>query len=115
MTVDRPVEKNGLSTGRRVANQVGAIPGRNMDPCFALMIGAAALGFYGAPLWSVLIVAAVLTGLSSSKHAEHVRRYPEVGSGRVLAMRLGASALNNAAHVAMSFAAGRAFSWLVPI
>ena len=82
---------------------------------YALMTAAAALGFGGAPLWLVFVIGALLTLLSSAKHAGRVRRYSDLGTARVLVVSVGASTLNNVAFAAMSFAAGRAFAWLISI
>jgi hypothetical protein len=79
----------------------------------ALMAAAAGLGFANGPIWSVLVLAVLLTATSYAKHLTLARRYADVGSVRVAALSIGASAINNAVFAAMAFMAGRAFAWLV--
>ena len=87
------------------------IGGQKME--LALMIAATALGFAGARWWTALVIGLILTLLSASKHGALLKRYPDVGAARVLALSVASTALNNVAFAAMTFAAGRAFAWLI--
>ena len=79
----------------------------------ALMVAATAAGFLGAAWWIALVIGLLLTLLSLTKHNTLARRYEDVGAARVLALSVGAATLNNLAFAVMTFAAGRAFAWLV--
>ena len=81
----------------------------------ALMVAATAAGFFGASWSTALVIGLFLTLLSMSKHAKLARRYEDVGSVRVLALSVGATLANNVAFATITFAAGRAFAWLVSI
>lgn len=78
-----------------------------------LMVAATALGFAGARWWMALIIGLLLTLVSASKHGALARRYPDVGMARVLALSVATTAINNIAFATMTFAAGRAFAWLI--
>ena len=77
------------------------------------MVLATGLGFTGVGWPAILIIALFLTLLSSGKHGALARRYADVDEARVLALSIGTTAANNLAFTAMTFAAGRAFAWLV--
>lgn len=77
------------------------------------MIVATAFGFAGVGFWAVPGIAILLTLLSRSKQSERARQYNDVGGGRVLALSIGATVANNLIFTAMTFAAGRAFAWLI--
>ena len=77
------------------------------------MVLATVCGFAGAGYWIIPAIALSLTALSANKHADRARQYHDVGTSRVLALSLGATLANNLIFTAMTFAAGRAFAWLI--
>ena len=80
----------------------------------ALMVASAAAGFFRVHWGFALFVGLLLTILSSSRRSlAFARENSDVGSVRVLALSFGAMTINNIVFAAMSFAAGRAFSWLI--
>jgi hypothetical protein len=82
-----------------------------MDVLILLLLMA--LGAVGAPIHAVFFGAAILTLLSAPRKVQLARTYPDVGSGRVLAVALFLSFANNAVFSLLSFGLGRAVAQLL--
>jgi hypothetical protein len=80
---------------------------------YALLALASIMGFGDGPWYLVLIVAALLTLLSSARHKTYANRYSDFGAARVFAVFAMASAANNIVFAAMSFGLGRGVAWLI--
>ena len=80
---------------------------------YLLLLIAALFGYSSAPLPWVIVLAGLLTGLFSARHAVLARQFAEVGVMRVFATSFGASFLNNLVFVAIAFCLGRGIAWLV--
>lgn len=80
---------------------------------FLLVLAATFLGFRGAPWWSVLIVAFVLTSLSLSRHVPRARRYQSAQAVHTFSLALLLSGLNNVAYSVIAFGLGRGVALLV--
>jgi hypothetical protein len=72
-----------------------------------ILLAAVGFGALGAPVHVVLILAAVLTGLSARRKIAIANTYPDVGASRVLAGALFLSLANNAVFSLLSFLLGR--------
>jgi hypothetical protein len=79
----------------------------------ALMVASATAGFFRVHWGFALLVGLLLTILNSGRSLAFARENSDVGSVRVLALSFGAITVNNMVFAIMSFAAGRAFSWLI--
>jgi hypothetical protein len=80
---------------------------------YALLALASIMGFGDGPWYLVLVVAALLTLLSSARHKAYASRYSDFGAARVFAVFASASAANNIVFAAISFGLGRGVAWLI--
>lgn len=78
-----------------------------------LLALASIMGFGDGPWYFVLIIAALLTLLSSARHRAYANRYSDFGAVRVFAVFATASAANNVFFAAISFVFGRGVAWLI--
>jgi hypothetical protein len=79
----------------------------------ALMVASAAAGFFQIHWGFALLVGLFLALINSGKSLALAREHADVGTARVLALSFGTMTVNNLVFAVMSFAAGRAFAWLV--
>jgi hypothetical protein len=80
---------------------------------YALLALASVMGFGDGPWYFILIIATLLTVLSSARHKVYANRYSDFGEARVFAVFATASAANNIFFSAISFAFGRGVAWLI--
>jgi len=80
---------------------------------YALLALAGVVGFGDGPWYFVLVIAALLTLLSTTRHKALARKYSEFGAAQVFAVFATATVANNLVFAAMSFGFGRGVAWLI--
>jgi hypothetical protein len=80
---------------------------------YLLMVVSALCGFVNAPIWSVLLVAMVLTLSAASKHRQVAVRYSQLGSARVFGTSFVMILSNNFIFCLISYGLGHVASALI--
>jgi hypothetical protein len=80
---------------------------------YALLALASIMGFGDGPWYLILVIAVLLTLLSSAKHQAYAIRYSDFGAARVFVVFATASAANNIFFAAIAFTFGRGVAWLI--